>query len=73
MYHEGERHNLGVIQDGAVVESFEENFEDWVRDELSHPTTPDIDDPEAILAAYDGPHLVAKTVDDGETVTRNSE
>ncbi|MBV0901409.1 hypothetical protein [Haloarcula salina] len=63
MYHAGELHDLGIIEDGDVVESIEEGFEDWIRWELSQPTTPDLDDSERILAAYDGPHLITKVVD----------
>jgi hypothetical protein len=62
MYYAGELHDLGVIKDGDVVESIEEGFEDWIRWELSQPTTPDLDDPERILAAYEGPSIVTKVL-----------
>ncbi|WP_227261687.1 hypothetical protein [Salarchaeum japonicum] len=64
MYHDGELHDLGVIEDGDVIESIEEGFEDWIRWELSQPTTPDLDDSDGILAAYEGPHLITKVVDE---------
>ncbi|KAB1193360.1 hypothetical protein GJR96_07850 [Haloferax sp. MBLA0076] len=64
MYHAGELHDLGIIEDGDVVESIEDGFEDWVRLELSHHTTPDLDDAEGILEAYEGPNLIAKIVDE---------
>ena len=62
MYHAGELHDLGIIENGDVVESIEEGFEDWIRWELSQPTTPDLNDSERILEAYEGPHLIAKVV-----------
>ncbi|ELZ88116.1 hypothetical protein [Haloferax volcanii] len=64
MYHAGELHDLGEIEDGDVVESIEKGFEDWIRWELSQPTTPDLDDSDGILAAYEGPHLITKVVDE---------
>ncbi|MGB9987455.1 hypothetical protein [Salarchaeum japonicum] len=64
MYHAGELHNLGIIEDGDVVESIEEGFEDWIRWELSQPATPDIDDSDEILEAYEGPHLIARVIDE---------
>ncbi|MFC4247867.1 hypothetical protein ACFOZ7_13045 [Natribaculum luteum] len=64
MYHAGELHDLGIIEDGDVVESIEEGFEDWIRWELSQPTTPNIADPEGILEAYEGPNLIAMRVDE---------
>lgn len=64
MYHAGELYDLGVIEDGDVVESIEEGFEDWIRWELSQPTTPSLDDSERILEAYEGPHLITKVVDE---------
>jgi len=64
MYHDGELHDLGIIENGDVVKGIEEGFEDWIRRELSQPTTPDIADPEGILEAYEGPHLIAKRVDE---------
>jgi len=63
MYHAGELHDLGIIKDGDVVESIEEGFKDWIRWELSQPTTPNLDDLQGILEAYEGPYLVAKRVD----------
>lgn len=63
MYHDDDLHDLGIIEDGDVVESIEENFEDWIQEELSHPTTPDIGDADGILEAYEGPHLIAKSLD----------
>ncbi|WP_231608283.1 hypothetical protein [Haloferax gibbonsii] len=62
MYHADELHDLGIIEDGDVVESIEEGFEDWIRWELSQPTTPDLDDPERILEAYEGPSFVTKVL-----------
>ncbi|WP_323173077.1 hypothetical protein [Natrialba sp. PRR66] len=64
MYHAGELHDLGIIEDGDVVESIEEGFEGWIREELSQPTTPDLDNPDRILEAYEGPHMIAKLVDE---------
>jgi len=64
MYHTGELHDLGVIEDGDVVKCSEEGFENWIRWELSQPTTPDLDDPDGILEAYEGPHLITKIVDE---------
>ncbi|WP_241432005.1 hypothetical protein [Haloferax mucosum] len=64
MYHDDELHDLGIIENGDVVETIEEGFEDWIRWELSHHTTPDLDDPDGILEAYEGPHLIAKVVDE---------
>lgn len=63
MYHAGELHDLGIIEDGDVVESTEEGFEDWIHWELSQPTTPDIDDSNGILEAYEGPHIVTTALD----------
>ncbi len=64
MYHAGELHDLGIIDDGDVVECIEEGFEDWIQWELDHHTTPDIDDADEILEAYEGPYLIAKLVDE---------
>ena len=64
MYHAGELHDLGVIENGDVVECIEEGFEDWVRWELSQPTTPNLDDLQGILEVYEGPHLIAKRADE---------
>lgn len=64
MYYAGELHDLGIIEDGDVVEGIEEGFEDWIRRELNHHTTPDIEDTDGILEAYEGPHLIAKLVDE---------
>ncbi|MDL0130260.1 hypothetical protein PNP59_04820 [Halobacterium salinarum] len=63
MYHAGELHDLGIIKDGDVVESIEEGFEDWIRWELSQPTTPNLGDLRGILEAYEEPYLIAKRVD----------
>ena len=64
MYHAGELHDLGVIEDGDVVESIEEGFEDWIHRELSQPTTPNLDESDGIWEAYEGPHLITKVVDE---------
>ncbi|GAB7009192.1 hypothetical protein JCM31271_11350 [Halorubrum trueperi] len=64
MYHDGELHDLGIIEDGDVIKNIEEGFENWILWELSQPTTPDIDDPDGILRAYEGPHMIAKLVDE---------
>ncbi|AKU08287.1 hypothetical protein [Haloferax gibbonsii] len=64
MYHAGELHDLGIIEDGEVVENIEEGFEDWIRMELSHHTTPGLDDAGGILETYEGPNLIAKRVDE---------
>ncbi|PAU83131.1 hypothetical protein CK500_09995 [Halorubrum salipaludis] len=64
MYNAGGLHDLGIIKDGDVVECIEKGFEDWIRWELSQPTTPDLDDPDGILEAYEGPYLIAKVVDE---------
>jgi len=63
MYHAGELHDLGIIEKGDVVESIEEGFEDWICWEVNQPTTPDLDDPERILEAYEGPSIVTKVLD----------
>lgn len=63
MYHAGELHDLGIIENGDVVESIEEGFEDWIRWELRQPTTPDIVESEKILEAYEGPHLITKVIE----------
>lgn len=62
MYHAGELHDLGVIAEGDVVESIEDGFEDWIRWELSQPTTPNIEDSKDILETYEGPSIVTKVL-----------
>lgn len=55
-------YNLGKVEDGEVIEEIEGDFEAWLQWELSHSTTPDIDDEEGLLRAYDGPYLIAQMV-----------
>ena len=62
IYHAGKLHDLGEIEDGDVVESIEEEFEDWVRWELSQPTTPNLEDSEEVLETYEGPYIVTKVL-----------
>lgn len=64
MWHDREKHPLGVVREGDVVESIENNFEEWLEDEKELPTTPDFTDDEAVVNTYDGPHIVAEYVEE---------
>lgn len=55
-------YDLGKVEDGEVIEEMEGDFEAWLQWELSHSTTPDIDDEKGLLRTYDGPHIIAKVV-----------
>lgn len=62
-FFDGENcYNLGKIEDGEVIEEMEGEFEAWLQWELSHSTTPDINNEEELLRAYDGPYLIAKSI-----------
>lgn len=63
-FFDGEnKHDLGKVENGEVIEEIEGEFEAWLQWELSHNTTPDIDDEEGLLRAYDGPYLIAKPIE----------
>lgn len=56
------RYDLGKIEDGEVIEAIQEGFKEWIQFETGLPTTPDLDDEEELLRAYEGPHIVAQIV-----------
>jgi hypothetical protein len=66
IYADDELHDLGIIdtENGEVVEEIDDGFEDWIEDELSLPTTPNIDQTDELLRTYDGPHLVVNPIDE---------
>lgn len=71
LIHDMERHKLGEVCDGKVVEETIEGFTDWVTLEKEIPCAPDFDDADELLRAYDGPSFVATYPEDGsEEVTQ---
>jgi len=58
------RFDIGKIEDGEVTEEIEDGFREWIRFETGLPTTPDLDDEEEMLRAYNGPHIVAHAIED---------
>jgi hypothetical protein len=66
IYQDRELHDFGIIdtEEGEIHKAIDEGFEDWVENELSMPTTPDIHDTDELLRTYGGPHIVAKPVED---------
>lgn len=62
IYQDREFYDFGIIdtEEGEVIESIDQGFEDWIENELSMPTTPDIYDTDELLRTYGGPHIVAK-------------
>ncbi|MFC4550802.1 MULTISPECIES: hypothetical protein [Halorussus] len=54
-----ERHKLGEVRDGEVIEESREGFSDWVKLEKRVPTAPDFDNVDELLRAYEGPTFVA--------------
>ena len=63
--HNMERHELGVIEDGEIIDISDPGFRGWVELERGMRTTPDFDDEDALIRTYDGPFFVAVPVDDG--------
>lgn len=66
MYENKQFHDLGVIDTckGEIHQPIDDGFEDWIHDELSKPTTPEINQTDELLRAYGGPHIIAKPVED---------
>jgi len=63
MHYDGEKHPLGTLREGEIVESDEEGFKDWVENEKDLDTTPDFTDDDALINTYYGPSIVAEYVE----------
>lgn len=65
VYQNREFHDLGIIDtdEGEIHKAIVDGFQDWIEDELSMRTTPDMDQPKELLKTYEGPHIIAKPVD----------
>ena len=60
-----EKHELGVIEDGEIIDISDPGFRSWVKLERSMRSTPDFDDDNVLIRVYDGPFFVAISVDEG--------
>ena len=65
MYQDREFYDLGILDTtNEEIRELKDGFEEWLRDELSLPMTPDPHQAEELLRTYEGPHIVAKTIED---------
>lgn len=58
------RYDLGKVEDGEVIEEIEDGFEEWIQFETSIATTPDLDDEDELLRAYNGPNIITYVVEE---------
>ena len=63
--HNMEKHELGVIEEGEVIDISDPGFPGWVDLERSMRLTPDFNDDDALIRTYDGPFFVAVPVEVG--------
>ena len=68
LQQDGDLHDLGIIdtEECEVVEEIDDGFADWIEDELSMPTTPDMDQTDELLRVYGGPFLIANPLSEEE-------
>lgn len=64
LFRDMERHKLGEVRNGEVIEETQEGFTDLVMLEKKIPTAPDFDDEDELLRTYEGPVLVAVPADE---------